>query len=195
MYHGAMVNFGFGGRAIRRSVRTLLAVSLAAVTFGSGCAGGGHMSRVATLTRYRAAHGQAKMPLCHAVSGDDLAAQHRAQLCLAVAKKKRMSVATNDDQRCLEPSMTWDTEVTGTEGECSHAFGRVSCQSQARYRHSLKLVLVDSESDEPVVESRTWTRSDKPDLNDLAVYTLCAAAFFHYPESVQNVAVAVNLDK
>jgi hypothetical protein len=29
----------------------------------------------------------------------------------------------------------------------------------------------------------------------VSVYTLCAAAFFHYPESVQNVAVAVNLHK
>jgi hypothetical protein len=190
-----MTILGFGRETLNRSVRCFCAVCLAVVTLGSGCANSGHMSRVATLTRYRAAHGQAKMPICNVVSGDDLAAQHRAQICLAVAKKKRMSVATSDEQRCLEPSMTWDTEVTGTEGECSQAFGRVSCQSQARYRHSLKLVLVDSESEEPVVEARTWTRSDKPDLNDLAVYTLCAAAFFHYPESVQNVAVAVNLDK
>jgi hypothetical protein len=191
-----MRKLGFVRSALNRSVRMSLVVSLAAAALGSGCASSGHMSRVATLTRYRAAHGQAKMPLCNAVPGDDLAAQHRAQLCLAVAKKKKMSVAASEDQRCLEPSMTWNTEVTGTQAECSLTFGYgSSCQSQARYRHSLKLVLVDSESNEPIVESRTWTRSDKPDLNDLAVYTLCAAAFFHYPESVQNVPVAVNLDK
>ena len=184
-----------GGETLNRSVGLLVAVFLAVSTFGSGCANSGHMSRVATLTRYRASYGQAKMPLCNSISGDDLAARHWGQLCLAVAKKKRMSVTTSDEQRCLEASMAWDREVTGTEGECTRTFGNVSCQSQARYRHSLKLVLVDSESEEPVVESRTWTRSDKPDLTDLAVYTLCAAAFFHYPESVQNVPVAVSLDK
>jgi hypothetical protein len=189
VYHVLMMDVGL---RLRRSCTMVLAASFAAGLFVAGCAGG-HATRVATVTRFRGSVGEAKLPICDSVSAESLAERHWSEICLAVAKKKRMAVATSTEQRCLEASMTWDSEVIGTEADCSRGWG-VSCKSQAQYRHTLKLVLADPDSQKPVVESRTWTRSDKADLTDLSVYTLCSAAFFHYPQVMHDEKVAINLD-
>jgi hypothetical protein len=174
----------------------LLVLTLAVALLG-GCAG--KTTRWASITRYRATNsaGPARLPICGTADRSvSLAEQEQNKICFYAAKKKGVAIAYDEDQRCLQPTMVWDVDTEGAKGECHRAaFAGVECDSRYIYRHSLKLTLVDSEDQTPVVEAQAATTSDRGDLNAAISYALCTAAFFSHPQVVHNKYVKVDYAK
>ena len=178
----------------------LLLLAIGNSLVGVGCAS--DVYRTATITRYRDAQsaGRARLPLCPTVSSGEstsLADRERNNICMHVAKTKRIPIANDDDQHCLAATMVWKAETSGTTSECTASFGRTRAECEARYSysHTLTLTLVDSEEQTPVIEDHATAQSASRDLNAATAYALCAAAFFNHPQVVRNKLIAVKYDQ
>jgi hypothetical protein len=188
---------------LERSLHRHAVLGLGILLLVVGCASEKSV-RVATATvsRYRNSQSAevARWPLCSTPSSGEstsLAVQDRNNICMFVAKRNGIPIAYDENQRCLEATMSWRVVESGAKNECetSAAWASVECKSRYLYRHTLEVTLVDSEEETPVLESHAATQSEKRDLTAATAYALCTAAFFGHPQAVENKSVAVTYDK